>query len=73
VILTESEARAKWCPFARVMDCGKQTAVTSVNRGHDMGEWTMCIGARCMAWRQALPQELTVNKGRGYCGLAGRP
>ena len=54
--MIESEARTKWCPFARsrsiqyrqsnnVMGC-----TTYMLNGHDVPT-TTCIGSACMAWR----------------------
>lgn len=53
--MKESEAKTKWCPFARVAaySSGGQEgeSPTSVNRGEATGPFTRCIGAACMSWR----------------------
>lgn len=56
MIITEEEARTKWCPHARgaapFSFRDSETAVTS-NRvwNAEPLEGTTCIGSRCMAWR----------------------
>jgi len=64
-VLTEHDARTKWCPFARVaLHAGDGGA--SANRHPSDGstspsfrpvieEETRCIGSRCMAWRWHSP------------------
>ncbi len=72
----EITAKTKWCPFART-GAGEHAAI---NRGIAEGDWTLCIGSACMAWRWAplkrgQHQEFIdgdrVHEGR--CGLAGEP
>lgn len=72
--MLETEAKTKWCPFARVpqdynVSYGEtQLMVVAVNRsgeGLPIGE---CIGSKCMAWRS----DHTEGNGHGYCGLAVR-
>lgn len=70
MILTEQEAKLRWCPFARITEHSTD-GVTSVNRWHGYSSELdpsdpPCIGSMCMAWR---PYDET----RGYCGLAGAP
>jgi hypothetical protein len=67
-IVTESEARKKWCPFARVLlpvnQAGNristfhlQLAKKSDPRDHEyylqQEADCNCLGSRCMAWRWA--------------------
>ena len=57
-MMTEEEARKKWCPFARQMveirsQGGGVTgpvAVASANRFND-DKGTLCVASGCMAWR----------------------
>jgi hypothetical protein len=49
MILTEEEAKTKWCPFAR-LSIGKDLAAP--NRGPSVEEKCRCIGSACMAWRR---------------------
>ena len=74
-MLTENEAKTKWCPLIRVAadeDCNRNMPGTE------------CIASDCMAWRWSnrnkghtgesdqygMPIEVPVF---GWCGLAGRP
>jgi hypothetical protein len=68
MILTEAEAKTKWCPFSRIGAYGQ-------NRNQDppvdFREPCTCIASRCMAWRKTTTDVLTESQ--GYCGLAGKP
>jgi hypothetical protein len=75
MILTEAEAKTKWCPFARA----PEHQGTGQNR-EDKGaatESSLCLASGCMAWRVASPPPnimvTTVPAGVGYCGLGGNP
>jgi hypothetical protein len=70
MLMTEAEAKTKWCPMARVDDGGR----CSVNRlgpmNASIGEpiddpAANCLGSRCMVWCNGHAA------GKGYCGLAG--
>jgi hypothetical protein len=67
-VVTEEEAKGKWCPHVRIMMGGAANSV-AVNRGSSV---VRCIGSECMAWRWVKGSE-KASVGRGYCGLAGRP
>lgn len=70
MILTEAEAKTKWCPFACAAD--QESDAVSANR-----HWKsstpdlscMCLASGCMAWRWTGTKAEPV----GYCGLAGEP
>jgi hypothetical protein len=73
--MQESEARTKWCPFARVNPMIDER--TAVNRPQseappsaigDMQARTRCYGSGCMAWRWHGMGAETLS---GFCGLAG--
>lgn len=66
--MTEEEAKARWCPFARVGH-GNRMAVHLDERD------AMCRGSACMAWRWVeWPDIREVQQAPlGYCGLAGIP
>jgi hypothetical protein len=68
--MTESEAKTKWCPFARV---GSETSgLGAMNRDVRKGVMpeALCIGSACMAWRLTRPSD---ERYGGGCGLAGQP
>lgn len=58
-LLTEEDARKRWCPFVRIAGPqGSEAAGTSYNRWpggqHEDDVFTLnskCVGSRCMAWR----------------------
>lgn len=83
MILTEAEAKTKWCPFARVA-AGAFPDFVTVNREASPETWPKCLGSACMAWRQKETMEFHMeaeaefrrNNRRlacttGFCGLAG--
>lgn len=54
--MTEEEAKTKWCPFARVLDSGKDARIGYVAANRWQGplygtDAARCIGSSCMAWR----------------------
>jgi len=62
MLMTEQEAREKWCPEGRMV--GKSGLMTNLD--------ARCIGSRCAMWRwhearPAAEEELRL----GHCGLAG--
>ena len=68
MLLTEKEAKTKWCPYAISAVRRYEDGASVVNRRIGSGKPDvdcMCIAADCMAWR--------VVSGLGYCGLAGKP
>lgn len=70
--LSISEAKTKWCPFARASD--GQESPSAINRtraGSDPD--CLCVGSECMAWRVAqFRNGAERGDGSGYCGLAGK-
>jgi hypothetical protein len=89
VLLSEEEARQRWCPHARAMgyarDAGNITKlVAGYNRDHPDGNIPACIASHCMAWRWSEPKTLkdidlvtsdvVASPPRlGFCGLSGIP
>ena len=86
-MLSEKQAKEKWCPFARVtwsspessgsgnrfpMDGANETEGT-----HYLNDQCRCLASGCVMWQehQALNNEKTAYEltGLGYCGLAERP
>jgi hypothetical protein len=71
-MVTEEEAKKRWCPFARVVR-SSTGAMTSVNRdGPHPDPRALCIASECMAWR-AVADPNSGGVVRGYCGLSGPP
>ena len=82
--LTETEAKTKWCPFARyTKEDGGGGISPARNRWIDQQDTQLspgparCIASGCMAWRwEHAPPENRVSGeeiGTGFCGLAGHP
>ncbi len=69
MIVTEKQAKGKWCPFARVIH-GAGDVPVPANRfsNGQRSAASQCIGSACMVWRW-----IASGPERGYCGLAGRP
>lgn len=86
MLMTEQEARTKWCPKYQV--CGEDGDNRPEAHQMENGKWVRipgsiassacCITSGCMAWRS---ESKLVNPGRpdahwtevGYCGAFGRP
>jgi hypothetical protein len=66
-VVTEEEAKGKWCPHAMVKGTNRNVFTGDVR---DAG--MVCVGANCMAWRWVKGNPVA-GTGRGYCGVAGRP
>jgi len=77
-MLTEDEAKTKWCPFSRTIDL----VYSNIASNREVGDYdknrnetvsvlgrNRCIASACMSWRLA---PLSNHKGMGYCGLAGK-
>lgn len=80
MLVTEEEARTRWCPFARE----GYASTGGYNRwGGAFGDGLHCFASQCMAWRAETRRMPDPEKsssgwrkeptGRGYCGLAGLP
>lgn len=78
-MITEDEARKKWCPFARVaVGSGRSIVYHGANRmwpdTADHLEWSRCIASDCMAW-DGVPATHDVDTGKecsppiGRCGF----
>jgi hypothetical protein len=49
MMYVEEDAKARWCPFARVLE-GEAPGAAGVNRSGPSASYN-CVGATCMAWR----------------------
>ena len=76
-LLTEEQAKEKWCPWAR-----QESSGGSFNRYRpqdgNIPPHCCCIASECMAWRVKELRNIAANstdeaygQARGYCGLAG--
>jgi hypothetical protein len=63
MLTTESIAKEKWCPHARLGDDDGSTYNRRYTDPYMPGP-TQCLGSGCMMWRWK-------TKELGYCGLAG--
>ena len=86
-MLTEQQAREKWCPAARVVLEGERERTPPFNRLATTVSVVdanpvdaRCIASGCMWWRwerRWQPREhdgpTEVQTERGYCGMAGKP
>ncbi|MFN3582938.1 hypothetical protein [Phenylobacterium sp.] len=72
--MTEDEAKAKWCPFARVATLQTTDHYgTVMPAGPVANRWTagskpteriaLCIGSACMAWRES--RDIATNSETG--------
>jgi hypothetical protein len=74
-LLTEQEARERWCPFARQVHALDPTGVGSVNRapggeGGEPAEFCLCIAGDCMAWRWETTREHATTPMQNVSGNA---
>lgn len=74
-MLTEAEARKRWCPFGGDPDPLIQTDQQG-NIIHEVHRKSRacCIASACMAWRwrDGVVDPYTPTDS-GFCGLAGKP
>ncbi len=76
MLLTEKEARTKWCPFAVSAVRRYEDSVSVVNRRIGSGKPDVdcfCIATDCMMWRVVSVKKDDETVKLGYCGLAGKP
>ena len=75
-MMTEEEAKTKWCPFARYIgDTRDRTSAHNrVGSGDGFNSECNCIASQCMAWRWAYRDEIHVPEGMaipaGYYAFA---
>lgn len=89
MMLTEEQAREKWCPLSRPESASY--AICGGNRDRDgrPSSKVLCMGSACMAWRWGMKVETGIkhppgdenvtitwtpeSETHGYCGAFGRP
>jgi hypothetical protein len=86
-MMTEEEARGKWCPFVRQSNGPDGSWNRTLHESASLTEPRTygCIASECMAWRWedgVIPgtdgkfyfgDETAQRPARGYCGLSGKP
>jgi hypothetical protein len=75
MLLTETEAKTKWCPLVRAANVAEPSAnAQSRNRDGSGGpsRSSLCIASGCMFWRFEEHSDKRIDP-RGYCGAAGKP
>ena len=80
MLMTEEEAREKWCPMARTFHVSKEgpqlgpfNRFLIEERPMRLHKEVKCIASDCMMWRQVDGNPMnpsTMGKTFGYCGLA---
>jgi len=78
MLTSESAARKKWCPFARVDGSSRTASPGKDKASHAVAEQFRCIAGDCMFWREihtAHMKAVDAKKAetQGYCGIAGKP
>jgi len=68
-MMTESEARKKWCPFA--VPFGTEGGTRA--KDGSFTEPTRCLASECMAWRWGIEGYEGECVGAGFCGMASAP
>lgn len=78
MLTTESAAKKKWCPLARVEGNNRINNALTDGFEHTADPYH-CIAGKCMFWREmaqghhkAAVSAHSMEK-HGYCGFAGRP
>lgn len=76
MLVTETEAKTKWCPMARVVGApGSEAAGISWNRypgDASPASSACCIASGCMMWRWEagmVDSQIPQKKWKGLCGL----
>ena len=82
MLLTEEQARGKWCSETRVVGATAKdgTIISAYNRITTDKETTLapalcrCLASDCMKWRwDEGGRNFGADPSRGWCGLAGKP
>lgn len=79
MIVTEQEAKTKWCPHARLRSLNGDVAINRATDGSSATR-SKCLASECMAWKwvygnspaeqaERKPHGMAVKEPKGYCGL----
>lgn len=77
MLVTEEEAKKRWCPMVRHSN-GPDGTWNRYASNPQIPEHYKCIASECMAWRLAEREKIdmygkTKGQNRGFCGLSGNP
>ncbi len=83
VMVTEEQAREKWCPMAMIAvtelsgerihgSTNRVLLITDDDSPFREGK-PPCLASNCMMWRWEISLSEARPTERGYCGLAGKP
>lgn len=71
MLMTEEQARTKWCPHARIVD-GYSEGAGGCNRWVNKSDEILCIASGCMAWRWRSKRSVVFSdRPDGDDGLTG--
>lgn len=68
MLIPESSALTKWCPFARAVDGGESPASTNRSKDGAPDRDCYCIASACMAWEGVRTDPVVT----GYCAAFHR-
>ncbi|CAO3453320.1 hypothetical protein [Azospirillum argentinense] len=83
MLMTEGEAKKKWCPHARYTADEEDNSASNRWCGDKAPKECLCIATNCMAWRWGYERNFGGDLDRttdfksglrtGYCGAFGKP
>lgn len=73
MILTEEEAKTKWCPFVRAGSGNNRITPKDIANDEPFAGCAVgvCIASQCMGWRWSKDSDDVFSATYGYCGLTG--
>ncbi|MCB9993937.1 MAG: hypothetical protein H6873_09810 [Hyphomicrobiaceae bacterium] len=77
MLISETEARKKWCPHVRVEGNNRLHNTITGGVSHNDAAY-LCVAGECMAWRSfhlrfSHGGDSADDPQHGYCGLSGEP
>ena len=75
MLLTEEEAKKRWCPFSNVNIVYQSTGAggNRFKAGSEAQASTRCLAGHCMAFRFVVNPNAGGGAPKGFCGLASVP